>query len=178
MRGELIEGPCRCVDELLKAAKADSIKDLVDSPSFDVAIDTPWSVMKVRESSFTLAPDQIVRTPRIGLTLKAASRCSSATNVPKEHIKLLRELFVFRRYRYIREDASNLIKKGKHFRIIWDSEVEKKKPKLAKTDQANIAAFEKGRQTPIAKYWEANFGQVGTQCEVFGSLFQIYGESM
>jgi hypothetical protein len=73
---------------------------------------------------------------------------------------------------------ANLIKNGKHFRNNSDSVVAKKKPKLAKTDQANLAAFEKGRLTPIAKYWEANFGQVGTQCEVFGSLFQIYGESM
>merc|ERR1712166_426835 len=73
MTGDFIEGPCNCVNKILKettSSEKDGIKDLVAMDSFNLdAFDTE-SNFHLITSNVILPEKKILKSPRVGLSLK------------------------------------------------------------------------------------------------------------
>eukprot|EP00727_Mastigamoeba_balamuthi_P001984 m51a1_g11783 hypothetical protein (349) ;mRNA; f:294618-295737 len=125
-----LDGPCVCVDHILKLTKMGSIAELVEAEGTTEAWKTREGRLLYLERSEAPRSVAPVATPRVGLTLK--------------DWKEAKDRYVMRQYRFVTNPRDT--KKGKHHIVLA--------MRRAGKDAASVAAATGTSSANVAKYWE------------------------
>jgi 3-methyladenine DNA glycosylase Mpg len=149
----VIEGPCNCVDHLLRCCGAPDIITLVRSPVFRPSAGAPSGVLRLERrlsadgsprstwerKEAEAAEERIVRGPRVGLSLK---RLSSRPELVS---------FVARPYRFMRRPES--LRKAKHALFLFQlHEARRRRAELRSSDAGSLAQGQEDEILRVARF--------------------------
>lgn len=111
---EIFEGPCVCVDQMIKLLNKENINDFASElEKSDFCIfNSPLSIVRIKKNLDNLNKCKIYRSSRVGLTLKKSS--GNWKHAHDMH-SLNQKDWIFRPYRYM---TSLNKSKGKHYIIV------------------------------------------------------------
>ncbi|KAH3756716.1 hypothetical protein Pelo_11485 [Pelomyxa schiedti] len=158
------DGPCVCVDYILKMNKADSIDKFVRSHGTFVTLQ-PGEDCTKRALWLAAHPDaprnaKLIKSPRVGLSLK-----NSTQN---------KESYIMRPYRYVAYPG--LTKKGKHHMAMWllqqgtpQASIRQTLCSTSATITKWVQSYESGKSKEPSAFIGGDLSQAEKVCELYGA---------
>ncbi|TPX33330.1 hypothetical protein SmJEL517_g03697 [Synchytrium microbalum] len=167
---EVVEGPCKCVDKILKILKAKDVADLVSNIlDDDLSITNNTSSLYLSKSTIPVVTNEIFETPRIGLYIRKTHKDL------KERLGYVTRLYRFHTQTLSKGKAHTIIgillpNKQKAVKTVIDDIVEKTGISKKLVSEC-LEAFAKGSKMPYTKFIDMDKGSSQNICQYFGSLY-------